>query len=819
MINPNLIAFFLFLGICLTSSPLVADERQPVNSGNTVFQVVYGKESSPIFLDRNDADVVGISAKALAKDIALVTRITPEIQTSLKRNVKTGIIIGTLGKSKVIDYLAKSGKISKKAIEGKWESFLIQVVDQPFPSMEKALVIAGSDPRGTAFGVFELSKRFGVSPWVDWADVRPAHRDELSVSIDNLVMGPPSVKFRGIFLNDEDWGLKPWASRNIDVDIKDIGPKTYARIFELMLRLKANYIWPAMHPCTKAFFHYEENPKVAAQYGIILGSSHCEPMLRNNVDEWKKNFETEYGKKPGPWRYDENESEINRYWEDRVVQSTNVDAIYTVGMRGIHDGNMPGPKTTEGKIALLNKVIEDQRTLLSKHLKMAAAKIPQIFCPYKEVLHLYQAGAKIPEDVTLVWTDDNHGYIRALSTPEEQRRSGRSGIYYHLSYWGSPQDYLWLCSTSPSLISFEMSKAYAYGADRLWVFNVGDIKPAELEIEFAMDLAWDVKAWSPKKAHAYIKHWATRTFGKEYAAEISEIKSAYYLLAASGKPEHIDNIRFTEEEVLSRLSAYEKIGKKALTLQEKIPTHLQDAYFQLILYPVLGAVKMNEKHFYAQKSRQQPDPENPFAEKSKQAYEDIKKLTDTYNKGISDGKWDGIMKMNPRGRPVFKMPALKANKKEEQEVAGIRPIKVLSLNELSFISKQLQLIPGLGIDGLSLSRSDITGPSYAADDAGLAPTASITMRIPKGSRKIKLICVPTYAIHAGRSLRTAIRVNDNPVQILDVHTESKTKVWKKNVIRGYSTVEATFNLEKDMDAQIQLMLLDPGLVISRIEVY
>ena len=405
-----------------------------------------------------------------------------------------------------------------------------------------------------------------------------------------MVDGPPSVKFRGIFLNDEDWGLKPWAAANMDADIKDIGPNTYAKIFELLLRLKGNFIWPAMHPCTKAFYYYKDNPKVADQYAIVVGSSHCEPMLRNNVDEWTNNFQKEYGKTPGPWRYDTNKEEIHRYWDDRAVESAGRESVYTMGMRGIHDSDMPGPKDDKQKIELLKKVMTDQREILAARLQKPIDQIPQIFCPYKEVLNLYQKGIGLPDDVTIVWADDNHGYIRQLSTPKEQLRSGRSGVYYHLSYWGAPSDFLWLSSVSPELVSYEMSKAFQFGADRLWVFNVGDLKPAEAEIQFAMELAWDVRRWTPEKARTYIEHWAAETFGPEYAQRIANIKSEYYLLAQSGKPEHLDLITFSRDEAQRRLDAYQRIAREATELNQAMPDRLKDAYFQLILYPTVVRV-------------------------------------------------------------------------------------------------------------------------------------------------------------------------------------------------------------------------------------
>ena len=644
-----------------------------------------------------------------------------------------------------------------------------------------------------------------------WADVKPTPRNELSVSIEKIEMGPPSIKFRGIFLNDEDWGLKPWAAKNMDLDIKDIGPNTYAQIFELMLRLKANYIWPAMHPCTKAFFYYPENLKVAKQYGIVLGSSHCEPMLRNNVDEWKNNFKAEYKKKPGPWRYDKNKSEIERYWEDRVIQSSSVDAVYTIGMRGIHDGSMPGPKTTEGKIELLNRVIEDQRNMLSKHLGKKAQEVPQIFCPYKEVLKLYKDGAKIPDDVTIVWADDNHGYIRNLSNPEEQKRTGRSGVYYHISYWGSPEDYLWLCSTPPSLISYELSKAYAYGADRLWIINVGDIKPGEMETEFAMDLAWDVNAWPPEKANGYIIKWAARTFGNAFAREIAEIKKVYYNLAAAGKPEHMDRVQFSTKEMEKRLAAYQEIARKTEILKGRIPTHLQDAYFQLIFYPVISATKMNEKQIYARMS---------LDDKALKAYEEIIALTKIYNKKIADGKWDGIMSMHPRNRPVFKQPkAIDLVTIKKLVRTEKNPLKIISMSELQFDRNKLHIIPGLGVNGESLTRIKFNGPSYSDADASSAPTASGKVKLLKGQYRIKLVCVPTHAIHEGRGLRLTVKINDGVSMLLNVHTPSKTRAWVNNVIQGFSITEAEFELKEDGYINLKIGLLDPGLALSKIVIY
>lgn len=614
------------------------------------FRLVASGTGVPIVYDTKDSPVVEVAAEALARDIAAITSVTP----SLMHAVPSGngaVIAGTLGQSTLIDQLVATGKISGTALSGKWETFSIQVVDHPFPGLSQGLVIAGSDPRGTAFGVFELSKRLGVSPWIYWADVRPEQRSELSVSLDQVLMGPPDVKYRGIFLNDEDFGLRPWAINKMDPELRDIGPNTYAAIFELMLRLKANMMWPAMHLGTKAFFYYEGNRKMANRYQIVIGSSHCEPMLRNNVDEWDHHFVEEYGREPGDWRYDTNAAEIYTYWDDRVAQvaSEGINGCFTVGMRGIHDGSMPGPKTVPEKVALMNQVFQDQRAMLSTHFTQPLADIPQAFIPYAEVLSLYQAGAVPPEDVTIVWADDNHGYIRKLSNPEEQKRSGGSGVYYHLSYWMPPnQDYLWLSSVSPSLISYEMCKAYDYGANRMWIFNVGDLKPAEMELQFAMDLGWDIDAWRPAKAAGYTQVWAEETFGSAVATDIAAIKAQYYKLAANGKPEHANTVRRTMAEFDARLEAYSNLVQQADALRSQIPARLQDAYFQLIYYPVKGAAKLNEKIIQLVK-------ENYPAAVA--AYDEIIAETAHYNTGMAEGKWNGMMDNRPRGLPVFEQPS------------------------------------------------------------------------------------------------------------------------------------------------------------------
>ncbi|ADY54265.1 hypothetical protein Pedsa_3736 [Pseudopedobacter saltans DSM 12145] len=794
------------------------------------FPLVFSKESAALYIDNGEEKVVHIAASALISDIKTITNVKIPLVNQQPFKQQNVIIAGTIGHSEWIDRLIASGKINVNDIKGKWEAFKIVQIAYPDKGIENALLVVGSDRRATAFGLFEISRKIGVSPFYWWADITPAKKKALYLQVTKEIVEQPSVKYRGIFLNDEDWGLQPWAAKHMDTDIKDIGPNTYTKIFELLLRLKANYIWPAMHPSTKAFYYYKENPKIANDYAIVVGSSHCEPMLRNNVFEWAVNYENEYGAKPGEWRYDLNKQQIDQYWFDRVVESHPYESVYTIGMRGIHDGGMPGPKDRGEKVKLLNDVIRIQRRMLEDNSTKSIKEIPQIFCPYKEVLTLYRSGLELPEDVTIVWADDNHGYIRQLSNPKEQERSGGSGVYYHLSYWGAPQDYLWLSSTSPALVSYELYKAYQYGAKDLWVINVGDIKPAELETQFAMDLAWDIDKWKPQQALQYVKHWATETFGVQYANEITAIKNKYYELAASGKPEHIPFIQFTEVEKNSRLAEYQKLTDKAKQLQAKIPVDLQDAYYQLIYYPVVGSKLMNEKHFYAQQSLLFAEQGNPealkYATKAKEAFEQIKSETEKYNTKIAHGKWDGIMEWKPRNREVFLMPKvaeekdiLQGNKREEVEKTHV--VKTIKADQFTIQNKgeiSIEGVDGLGINGLSMALFPLNTDALNANDLQSVPYLRYEWNDLTGEKEFLLKTLPTQGVYEGRNVRMAISVNNQPVQVMQFNPKSEDATWAKNVLRGYAVASVKLPVKSGKN-EIKIYLLDPGAAFNQLEIF
>lgn len=798
------------------------------------FTLFSSSSIASVYTDEADARVVSIAAAAFANDVQLLSGTAmPEVHSIPAKGYT--IIAGTIGKSTIIDGLVRSKQIDIAAIKNKWECFLMKVVG-------KKLIIAGSDRRGTAYGIFHLSRMMGVSPFVWWADVAPQQKKQLYVS-GSYVSKEPSVKYRGIFINDEDWGLFPWAKRTMDTAVQNIGPKTYARVFELLLRLKANYIWPAMHDSTRAFYYYKESPKVADDYAIAIGGSHCEPMLRNNVCEWEHTYEEEYNKKPGEWRYDVNKNEIYNYWNDRIKEAVNYESVVTIGMRGVHDGGMPGPNDPGEKLKLLENIITDQRGILQNNFKKPAETLPQIFVPYKEVLSLYRRGMKLPDDITIIWPDENFGYIRQLSTPEEQKRSGGSGVYYHLSYLGGPHDYTWLASTAPSLISYEMTKAYQFGANRLWVVNVGDIKPAELETQFFLDLAWDINEWTPEKAQQYVLNWAAQNFGKALAPGIAAVKNEYYRLAQEAKPEFMRMLVFEPAARAERLAAYTKLYEQTAALKKQVPAYLQNAFFELVEYPVKGAALINQKIIYAQMSFEFPEKAKEFSQKSKQAFDEIKNLTLHYNTGIENGKWNGIISYKPRNLAVHGMPEVAAPEVLEGGINqkpvydrryldrtvdsfGVRTGKapLLSISAGAYKTKneiaaeKIITVNGLGAGGRSISRYPFTGTSFKKEEYAKAPYVEYEVAVKPGNYQLVLKCLPTHALHKGRNLGMAVLVNDGSMQYLDIDNPQEDKRWKTDILRGYTEAALPLSITKDGITRLRIYLLDTGLALSKVEV-
>lgn len=661
------------------------------------FELVTPHTKVSIVYAKDDRKLGSIAAHLLAKDIQRVSGYLPEVFNDLNKASGNVIAIGSIQS----ELIRTTSKTLPKALLNKWECFGYELLGkQQDQRINNMLIIAGSDIRGTAYGVFGISEKIGVSPWYWWADVNPVKKSKLVLSISDFVSKAPSVTFRGIFLNDEDWGLQPWAAKTFDPHgARDIGPKTYAQIFELLLRLKANLIWPAMHESTKAFYHYPENKDVAADYEIVVSSSHAEPMLRNNVDEWNS-------KAWGAFNYKTNKTNILNYWENRVKESKGNNVIYTMGMRGVHDSGMEGVKTTGEAMPLLEEIFEGQRTLLTKYINPDIEKVPQTLSIYKEVLDIYEAGLKVPEDVTLNWPDDNYGYIQRLPTPEERKRKGGSGVYYHASYWGRPHDYLWLPSTNPALMREEMTKAHEMGAKRIWVLNVGDIKPIEYNTQLFLDMAYDVEPFkSPGYTAKHLQTWAGGIFGPNNGQEVAQILHTYFDLAFERRPEFMGwsqtepntAVKHTEylldrygDEAQKRIERYEQLESRVRALKPAISPSLSDAFYELIEYPVKGASHINKKFLYRDKaywySLQGRASAKNYLHLATQSYYEILKETDFYNNELAAGKWKWMMSMRPRELAVYQKPTISVSKKEMTAL-------FIAKAEGSKDSSQLQKLP------------------------------------------------------------------------------------------------------------------------------
>jgi hypothetical protein len=824
-----------------TPAPWVSDQARPGD-----FPLVSGGRAADVVYAAEDFKVVAIAARDFAADIERVTGRKPIVRTDAPAAGAPVVLAGTLGRSPLIDGLMRAGKLDVSALHGQWESFVITTVRDPLPGVPQGLVVAGSDRRGTAYGLYELSQAIGVSPWYWWADVAPAKRAELYVPAGTRRYGPPSVKYRGIFLNDEDWGLQPWAAKTFAPEDGDIGPKTYAKVFELLLRLKANTLWPAMHKCTRAFNGFPEDARLADDYGIVMGSSHAEPMLRNNVGEWTA--------PPEEYDYMANRTGVLRYWEERAAANGCYENIYTLGMRGIHDSAMVGPKTDAERIRTLEQIFADQRALLAKHVNPDVTQVPQAFTPYKEVLALYREGLPVPDDVTIVWPDDNFGYIRQFPTPDERKRAGGFGVYYHISYLGSPLAYLWLGTTPPALIWEEMSKAYDHGADRLWIVNVGDLKPAEIGTEFFLQMAWDIRRWRRDNLPDFLVAWAAREFGPEHAPEIAGLMADYYLLNFQRKPEHLQwwlpneaprPSPFTVAEIQERLAAFVRLRAEADRLDAAVPEAERDAFFELVAYPVRGAALANERYFDGELAALHAAAGMPdaaaLAAQATAADAALREETRYFNEQLAGGKWRGIMALEPaddQWRRIRIAPwALPKSSAAPQraEAPAVTPAArptgggfvetngIVSIVAGHYTGKAdrggagWEIVPGLGRSGSAVAVFPTTMPSVPPDRlAAEAPRLDYEVSfVSAGEFTVNVNLVPTHPL-AGNSLRFAVALDDGPPELVELDVRDGGAEWAQGVLNATRVAVAKLTVSTGGPHALHIYAVDAGVVLDQI---
>ncbi|HEX2851961.1 MAG TPA: glycosyl hydrolase 115 family protein [Opitutaceae bacterium] len=611
------------------------------------FALVRAGSAAPLLVSPNDWSGVRRAAGDLQADIERVSGQKPALGTGI---ASATVIIGTVGRSEVIDGLVAAGKLDVAAIRGRWESFLIETVENPLPGIERALVIAGSDKRGTIYGIYDLSEEIGVSPWYWWADVPVVKRDALFVSPGRRVNTGPVVKYRGIFLNDEAPALTGWTKEKFG----GFNQKFYGRLFELLLRLRANYLWPAMWRPQAFNVDDPQNPALADEYGIVMGTSHHEPLMRAH-EEWSR-----YGK--GPWDYSKNEAVLREFWRASVERTKNYENIQSLGMRGDGDEAM----SAETNTALLERIVADQRTILTEVAGKKIEEVPQLWALYKEVQGYYEKGMRVPEDVTLLWCDDNWGNIRRLPTPAERARPGGAGVYYHFDYVGGPRNYKWLNTIPLTKISEQMNLAWQHDANRIWIVNVGDLKPMEFPIEFFLRLAWNPARWPYEKLGDYSRTWAAREFGPKHAEEIAALINGYTKLNSRRKPEMLAPDTFSlvnYREAESVMSEWKALVTRAGSVDTALPAGSRAAFFQLVLHPIKACAIVNELHVVAGLNRlyatQGRASTNALGEMARELFRADAALTQQWD-ALLDGKWRHLMDQAHLGYTLWQQPVRNA---------------------------------------------------------------------------------------------------------------------------------------------------------------
>lgn len=800
-------------------------------------ETVWFDGSTPVSysLPQNADPVVEVAAGMFADDMKAVTR----FPASPKSEASATIRLYQLDTASPAELKAASrAGIDVKKLKNLTDGFAISVKNG-------VINIAGANGRGVAYGLLELSRMAGVSPWIWWGDVVPEKKSKLTLDSGFNTIQGASVERRGIFINDEDWSIRNWSHNTFEPSEKtELGAKTYRKIFELLLRLRANALWPAMHEGTTAFFQVEGAKEQADSCGIIIGSSHCEPLLRNNVGEWNV-------KERGRFNYKTNRDAVHSYWKERLceVKDSKGGNMFTIGMRGIHDSSMEGYETIQEKFDALQTVIDDQQRLIAENIGDPASQ-DQVFVPYKEVLELYEMGLRVPDYVTLMWCDDNYGYLTRLSQDDERRRSGGGGIYYHLSYWGRPHDYLWLTTTQPGLICDQLHKAYDSDVRKLWIVNVHDPKVAGYDLELFLDLAWNINAADGGNVYRHYKAWLTSQFGSEVADVIFPYMMEFYRLVGQRKPEFMGwsqvekdkrlyerglspvvNSEFSVSEFGGELDRYiadfDRIADVVDSAASFVRKDLLDAYYASVIYPVCASSAHARSLLMAQKARQLASGRNSVKDRealelkireasahSMMAYQEVKRLTDYYNNVVSDGKWRGSMDMRPRDLPVFFAPSLPTLPDIQEQLrypaydvfsasAVEIPAGVVSRPAADYDSSQGEVKPA-GMLGHSMN--------------SVAPAKDAVLRysfdVPEKTDGVfRIALIPTHPLD-GNDLRFSVSVDGSDPVVYSLKEPFRSEQWKENVLRGQTVRIHPATLESGSHT-LEIKALDSNILLDQ----
>ena len=825
----------LALSLCAIAKDNKGIVTENLNAGG--FTLISQSHPVTLLVADNDKKGVLIAANNLQKDFERVCGSKAALLNAPSPDTKRYVIAGTL-ESSYIKQIVKAKKIDEKELKGKVEKYLMTVVDNPLPGVDEALVIAGSDMRGTIYGIYELSEQIGVSPWYDWMDVPAVRHTNLAIQKGTYTAGEPAVRYRGLFLNDEAPCLTSWVKKNFGTNYG--GHEFYARVFELILRLRGNYLWPAMWMWT---FYGDDplNSPTANDMGVIMGTSHHEPMARNH-QEWAR-----HRKEYGEWNYVTNQKVIDNFFREGVRRSKDNEDIITIGMRGDGDTAMGAKEGHDDEfvpddnatIKLLEKIMKNQRDIIAKETGRPAKERTQLWALYKEVHRYYDKGLKVPDDVIILLCDDNWGDIRRLPTAEERKHKGGFGMYYHVDYVGAPRNSKWLNVTPIQHIWDQLTLTYQYGVDKLWVLNVGDLKPMEYPITFFMDFAWNPNRYNAANLMDHPKKFCAQQFGESQADEAARILNLYSQYAGRVTAEMLDASTYNLEtgEWKQVCDEFTRLEADALRQFVSLPADMHDAYRQLLLFPIQALGNIYEM-YYAQamnhKLYAEGNPEaNVWADRVEQCFKRDSLLCRGYNKDIAGGKWDGMMTQKHIGYVSW-------NDNFPKDVCP----KVMRFNDTSSMAGGYTFQPSDGyiaidaehyysimepneakwtvIPCMGRTRSGISLQPYSSDVNG----GSITYRfeVPEGVNEVDVHVITASTLAFQRMEGHRYTVGFEGQQPVEVNFNGELNEEPENVYRiTYPTVarrviDKSVKLKVDKAGVKSLVVspLDPGVVLQKI---
>lgn len=850
------IALYFFLYLCLISNSFaqnaggsVADFIVEKSESDKDFPIVrQDKKQAVLRYDQNDFKGVIRAIVDLQNDIDSVTGNKPELRVS-DVTADYEIVIGTLGKSKLIDNLVSSKLLDTKDLKGKWESFVIATILNPNPKTKKCLVIAGSDKRGTIYGIYELSRQLGVSPWYWWADIPVLKRSVAYVLAGRYSSGEPKVKYRGIFINDENPCMQRWARAKFG----GMNSKMYTRMFELLLRLKANYLWPGMwgsitdyNPEVPIFRNdkgeYEgnsfneddpDNPRLADEYGIVMGTSHHEPMQRSQ-QEWIRNKQN-YGN--GEWNYMTNKEGVQKFFREGIENTKNYESIITMGMRGDDDKPMVDAGSAEANFRILEGIMKDQRKIISEVTGKSAAKTPQVWTLYSEVLEYYDKGMKVPEDMIILLCNDNWGNVRRLPELNEKHHPAGYGMYYHTAYYGAPRASKWLNMSQIPKMWEQLQLTYDYGVDKIWILNVGDLKPCEYTMDFFLNMAWNPKAFNQNNLNEYSRKFCGQQFGVSQANEAAEILNTYCKYAARVTAEMLDDKTYNLQsgEFKAVKDEFLALETRALRQYLTLPYSYKDAYYELVLFPVQAMANLYDLYYSVAMNQNlafnKDSKANNWASHAEYCFKRDSLLCANYNHNIAGGKWNHMMdqvhigytKWHPPIRNIMpKVVRVNENEAKSGKYVFTQKHNVVVMEAEHFFecknaeNASWEIVPNMG---RTLSGLGLFPYNKSVDGASISYKMKLDPKIT--TTKVHLILNSTMPFKKGGH-KIALRFDGSQENTININADL---VWGNHYTKMYPTGAARI-IEKELSMQLPaningtytltLRPLDPGILIYKV---